>query len=157
MNRLLVLLSLLLFAYSCKTDSTAGMKELSLLQYGAPITIKAPEGVEVKKSDLGVFQDITVKNEEGYYIQILASTATTLDVGEIKTSLMEDIKNSTFFSRILEEMEDGFIYEKKIDENNINYSFRRIKVMGDMEYVFQTGLVGKYTLEQVRAMYDAVE
>jgi hypothetical protein len=157
MNRLIILLPLLFIVFSCKNDTTAGMKDLSLLQYGAPITIKAPEGVEVKKSDLGVFQDITVKNDEGFYIQILASTATTLDVAAIKSSLMEDIKNSTYFSRILEEMEDGFIYEKKIDENNINYSFRRIKVMGDMEYIFQTGLVGKYTLEQVQSMYDAVD
>lgn len=157
MKYLIPIITVFFFFSACKSDPTSGMEELSLLQYGLPISIKAPAGVEVKNSDLGVFQDITIKNEEGFYVQLLASDATIINVTEIKESLMEDIKQSGYFSKIIEEMEDGFIYEKKIDDDNINYSFRRIKVKGDKEYVFQPGLVGRYTQEQIRVMYDAVK
>lgn len=156
MKIILPILTVLLLAVACKPDPVSKMQDLSLLQYGMPITIKAPDGVEVKKSDLGIFQDVTVKNEEGYYVQVLASDATTVDVAKIKTDLLEDIKRTPFFSKIIEEGEDGFIYEKQVDSTSINYSFRRIMVMGDKEFVFQPGLIGKFSEEQVRTMYDAV-
>jgi hypothetical protein len=112
----------------------------------------------VKKSDMGtLIQDITIQSGDDYYVQIYAAQAETNDITKIKASLLADVKANRYYSRIVSEEESGFIYETAIDENNLNYGFRWIKLQGDMEYVFQTGLVGTFTLEQVKNMYEAVK
>ena len=127
------------------------------MEYGIPLTINAPDGAEVKKGDLGIFQDVTVKSGEDYYIQILGSEATNLNVNEVKNALLDDIKRTPYFSKVVEEYEEGFIFQKQIDSTNINYAFRHIKIQGDKEYIFQTGMIGKFDLDDVRLMYDAVK
>lgn len=152
------LLLVLVTALGCKTDtSLSDMEDLSLLTYGVPITIKAPAGADVKKSNLGVFDDVTIKAGEDYYVQLLASDATLLDVALVKQDLLADIKASRYFSSIVEDFPDGFIYEKQIDSSNTNYSFRHVKIHGDKEYIFQTGLVGQYSIDDVKTMYRAVQ
>jgi hypothetical protein len=56
----------------------------------------------------------------------------------------------------MDEDDHGFFYEKDID-GDLRYDFRHIKILGDKEYTFQKGLIGNYTEEQVRNMYDAVK
>lgn len=154
---IIIALALPILWYSCKSDPIKNMPELSLMDYGIPLTIKAPEGAEVKKGDLGIFQDVTVKSGENFYIQILGSEATNLNVAEVKNTLLEDIKLTPYFSKVVEEYDEGFIFQKQIDSTNINYAFRHIKIQGDKEYIFQTGMIGKFELEDVRTMYDAVK
>lgn len=157
MHRLFVLLIL---AAACSNNASNNWQPLDLLPYGIPLTINAPEpdSAKVKKSDMGsLIQDITIRNGEDYYIQIYAVQAETNDMTKIKASLLADVKANRYYSRIVSEEESGFIYETSIDENNLNYGFRWIKLQGDMEYVFQTGLVGTFTLEQVKNMYEAVK
>lgn len=148
------LLSILMF--SCKQDVSSKYPRLDLLQYGMPIEIYAPADAEVVKGDLGVMQDVTIKSGEEFYIQVFASDATTVDVKGILSDMISEVKKTPFFSKIVEEYEDGFIYENKIDDR-INYDFRYIKLQADKEYVFQTGFTGKYTEEQVKDMYAAVQ
>jgi hypothetical protein len=66
------------------------------------------------------------------------------------------VENSPYFSKFIHEEDHGFIFEKKIDDNNINYDFRYIKLRGGKEYLFQTGLIGKFSEDQVRKMFEAV-
>ena len=54
-------------------------------------------------------------------------------------------------------IDNGFIFEKKLSPDHLNYDFRYFKVQGDKEYVFQTGLIGKFSLEDVKGMYGAVK
>lgn len=157
MYRLFVLLIL---AAACSPNTSDNWKPLDLLPYGIPLTVNAPEpdSAKVKKSDLGtLIQDITIQNGQDYYIQIYAAQAETNDITQIKASLLADVKANRYYSRIVSEEEAGFIYETAIDDNNLNYGFRWIKLQGDMEYVFQTGLVGTFTLSQVKSMYEAVK
>jgi hypothetical protein len=130
---------------------------LDLMAHGVPLTIDAPEGVEVNVDDLGIFRDITVKNTEGYSIQILESEPKALDVTSITQEIKAEIEGSQFFSKIILEKENGFIYEKKIDESYINYDFRHISIRGDKQYVFQAGLTEQYTQSQVEDMFDSVQ
>ena len=67
------------------------------------------------------------------------------------------VKNSPFFSEIIKEDDNGFIFKKTISEDRINYDFRYVKIQGDKEYVFQTGLIGQFTLDDVEMMYEAVK
>jgi len=141
---------------SCK-EKTTTLTSLSLLEYGLPIKINVPDGVQVAVDDLGVWKDVTVKDSLDFNLQILASQSTTFDKSKIVAEQLAEVKNGKYFSKIIEEYEDGFIFEKKIDEDNINYDFRFIKLNGDNEYIFQTGLLGTFSEEAVRKMYSAVQ
>lgn len=145
----------LLLVVGCKDNPADKYPTLDLLKYGLPIDIKAPANAEVNSNDLGVIKDVTVKNDEGYSIQIYSSTANELDATKIKSELISEVKGGPFFSKIVEEYEDGFIFEKKIDER-INYGFRYVKIQGDFEYIFQTGLMGHFSEDDVRNMYNSV-
>lgn len=155
---LLVILSLGLF-FACQQEAKEEWKPLDLLQYGVPITIMAPDSAKVNADDLGggLIKDITIKGEEDYSIQLYASAAETNDIAKIKADQLAEVKANRYFSKIINEEEAGFIYETAIDSNNINYSFRYIQLKGDLECVFQTGLVGSFTQEEAQKMYEAVK
>ncbi|RLD18025.1 MAG: hypothetical protein DRI69_11070, partial [Bacteroidetes bacterium] len=62
-----------------------------------------------------------------------------------------------YYQKIMSDDDQGFIYQTAIDSTYINYGFRYFRLQGDKEYVFQTSLGGKYTLEAVQQMYKAVQ
>jgi len=91
---------------------------------------------------------------EGFHIQIYSSNTTTFDLAEVKAQKMEEVKLNKYFSKIIEESDDGFFFEKDID-GDIRYDFRRFRVIGDTEYTFQKGILGNYTMEEVKKMYSS--
>lgn len=152
----LILLSVIALSFGC-TSPKSNLESLDLLSYGLPLKIMAPPGSEVEFDDLGIIKDVTVKGGERFFVQIFASETNTLDPKVLISDLKTTIEAGPFFSKIMEEDEFGFIYEKKIDEEYINYDFRQVKIRGDQKYVFQTGLSGKYELDDIREMYKAVK
>lgn len=156
MKYILGVLLIAVGSVGCKENAAAKYPKLDLLKYGLPISIAAPAEAEVEKSDYGVMSDVTVKSGDDYYVQIFSSDATTMDAAKIKGDLLTETKAGLYFSKIVEEHENGFIFEKQIGER-VNYDFRVVKLQGDKEYIFQTGLVGTFTEEQVRTMYEAVQ
>ncbi len=157
MKKVLFFLFATMFIGACTQDKGPKWAPLDLMPYGVPLTIEAPDSAKVKTTDLGLIKDITVKEGEDYYIQLYASSASTNDVAKIKTDQLSEVKNNRFFSKIVKEEADGFIYETAIDSANINYGFRYIYLQGDMEYIFQTGLIGTFTQEETEMMYEAVQ
>jgi len=152
---LVITLSLVM---SCKpADPLEAYDDLDLMSYGLPIKIKAPKGAEVESDNLGFIQDVRIKGDENFYVQIMGGTATTTDIASIKSEYLTSLKNDKYFSKIVEEDEAGFIYEKDLGDGNLNYDFRYIRVQGDKEYIFQRGLVGKYSIEDIKKMYSAVK
>lgn len=148
----------LFFVFSCQKDQQAEWKPLELLQYGLPVTVLAPDSAAVKSDDLGgLIKDVTVKGGDDYSIQIYATDATTTDLAKVKAAQLAEVKSNRYFSKIIEEEENGFLYEMKLDSTNINYGFRHVRVQGDMEFVFQPSLIGTFTLEEARRMYEAVK
>ena len=131
--------------------------ELDLLVKGIPIKIMAPKGAAVNVDDLGIIKDVTVTDSLNYFVQIFSSKASTLDPRKVKEEQKEIVQDAPFFSKITQEDEHGFIYEKKIDEDHINYDFRFVRIQGDDEYLFQAGLGGGYDLPSVKTMYRAVQ
>lgn len=146
----------LLFFTACQEDASA-WKETDLLAYGIPLTIDAPDSVQIESNDMvGSLQDVTVKGE-GYNVQIFASSAETNDVSQVKARQLESVKDLRYFSRVVEEEENGFIYEFLIEQDNPTYGFRYIVIQGDKEYIFQPGLSAMYNLEQAQQLYQAVK
>lgn len=141
---------------SCK-EEVAITNDLDLMKYGLPIKIKAPEDAVVVSENLGFIQDVTIKADGNYFVQIQAGTATSTDIANIKSDLLGDVKNARYFSKVVEEGDAGFIYEKDLGNNQLNYDFRYVRIQGDKEYVFQRGLIGKFTLDEVKNMYQSVQ
>ena len=158
MKSKLLLITAILFIFSCKQEPKTNYVELNLLEHGIPLTIMAPPEPEIKKTDLTVMQDITIKKtDENYYIQLYASSANTTDVQKLKSEQLEDVKKNPYFSKIIEEFPQGFIYEKQLDTTNISYGFKHLHVQGDQEFIFQNGLIGMFQLEDIKNMYEAVK
>ena len=154
---LLGALSLSIFFLACSGTESAELKPLDLLSHGMPITILAPDSAKVTVDDLIVMKDITVKDDEDYYVQILSSNATSLNLPELIADQKKSVEELPSFSRIVEEKESGFIYEIKYDSLVMSYDFRHMKLKGDREYIFQTGLIGRFSLDQAKGMYEAVD
>jgi len=145
---------------SCKegtTSTQSSLSDLDLMSYGLPIKIKAPEGAEVVAEDMGIIKDVTVKGDGNYFLQIMGSEMTTSDIKTIISSQMEAAKKGPFFSEIISEDETGFIFKKEVTPERVNYDFRSVKIQGDQEYVFQTGMMGKFSLDEVKMMYASVK
>ena len=153
---ILLALGIILFTFSA-CEKNQNLVDYDLLQHGVPIKIKTPEDPNVKVVDMNIAKDITVEKGENFKIQIMESNASTNKVDEVLERLKSEISESTFFSKFVQEDEAGFIYEKEISEENKNYDFRFVKIQGDQEYIFQAGLMGNFNLEDVKAMYQAVQ
>jgi len=154
--------TLILFAavllFSCKNEggSSSQLPDYDLLKHGLPIKIKAPADVKVEVEDYGVMKDITVKGDNNFFLQITSGEATSMDITQIKNKLLEEVKKAPFFEEVVEDYPSGFIFKKKISEEKIKYDFRHIKFQGDQEYIFQTGLIGNFSLEDAKVMLEAV-
>jgi hypothetical protein len=143
---------------NCEKDPSKNWKPKDLITYGIPITILSPDSVIVRAQDYSWMKDVTLKNDEDkYFVQIYASNATTTDLARVKSDQLNTVKDMRYFSKVVREDEEGFIYESAIDSTNTSYGFRYVQIKGDKEYVFQTGLVGTFSLEDVENMYKAVK
>ena len=155
-QRLLLFCSVLLF-FACQQNPKNDWKPLDLLQYDVPLTILAPDSAEVKTMDLLVQKDVTIKKGKDYSIQIFISDALTSDVKKIIAEIKGEVKNNPYFSKFTLEEDNGFIYETVIDSTHYNYGFRQVRIQGDREYIFSTGLIGTFDQQQVEDMYNAVK
>jgi len=158
MRQLFAALTIALLFTACQTDSTNQWTETDLLSSGLPITIMAPDSTNIEVSDLGVMKDVTIEgvSDPNYFVQIYASEAGNTEASQVKADQVSDVRSNPYFSQIIEEDNEGFIYETTIDSTNY-YSFRYVYLQGDMEYIFTTGLAKTFGLEQVEAMYQAVK
>ncbi len=159
-RNLYFLLSFILFALcfaGCTKKQSVKLVDLDLMSYEMPIMIKAPADAEIKKMDLIVQKDITVKSGDGFYLQIFESDVTNRDPKKVKEDLLKTVQENPYFSELVQEDPNGFIYKTQIDSTQENYSFRYVRIQGDKEYTFQTGMIGQFTLDQVRTMYNAVK
>ena len=159
MKKISLFFAAVIFLLACQNDQTLDWQETSLLACcQLPISVLAPDSADIKSSNFGeLFKDVTIKSGDDYFVQIYASEATTNDIAKIKSDQLKQVKEFPFFSKIVEEDENGFLYENIIDSTNINYGFRYVAVTGDKEYIFQPGLTGLFTEEQARRMYAAVQ
>ena len=98
-----------------------------------------------------------MKGENNFFLQIISGELRSNDVAKKKAELLNEVKRTPFFDEIVEEFDNGFIFKKKISEERTNYDFRCVKFQGSKEYLFQTGLLGQFTLEEVKNMYESVQ
>ena len=153
------ILSLFLFCaavfISCKQEPT--LVPLDLMSHGLPIKILAPEKVTIVPSDFGIMKDCIVTDSAGFILQIFESQVTELNTKTAIENIKSDQQTKDTFSKMIQEDPHGFIFERKIGEDYINYDFRHIRIAGDRQYLFQAGIARQFTLDQVKLMYKAVQ
>jgi len=137
-------------------SKSANYPSTDLLKHGFSISVKAPADAKIASDDLGVMKELTIQSGKEYNVQILKSNSNTNIVKDAVNGQMKMVKSDRYFTKVIEEYDNGFIFEKDID-GNINYDFRYIKLIGDQEYIYQTGMMGTFTEEAVRTMYDSVQ
>ncbi|MEM1324593.1 MAG: hypothetical protein AAGI23_01500 [Bacteroidota bacterium] len=154
---LLFSLSTLLF-WQCESDAST-MQSFDLLEYGVPMSIRVPvDSPQVKMSEgfLGD-KEVSIKAGEGFDVLLTYAPASTSDMAQLKAEQLGYVKSISNFERIVEEEEAGFIYETAIDSTQSFYGFRYIRLQGDIQYLFQSGLIGTFALEDAQMMYAAVK
>lgn len=153
----LMLFALLLSFPSCSNSGGTEYKELDLLEYGFPIKLMAPDSALVEVNDLAFMKDITVVHDpSNYSIQILVSKASDRDEAGLLAYVKKQTELNPYFSEIVKEDDKGFIFENLIDSVP-SYDFRYVRIKGDKEYIYQTGLSTNFTLEAVDEMYSSVQ
>ena len=147
-----------LFICSCQSDDKNGMVERNLLEYGIPLTILAPDSVNITKTNYGVSKEVTIQTENSndYNVQVYLAEATTSDESKVKTQQLEMLQQMPIFSKVILDEANGFIYETVTDSTLHSFGFRRVLIQGSREYIFQTG-IGTFTKEQAEKMYHATK
>lgn len=139
----------------CKQKNQSD-KKTDLMKYGIPVSIDAPSDVEISKLGSGRLADVSLKNQNGYDIQIFMAEAFSNDLTKLKQQKKETVTANPFFSKIVEEYPDGFLYEKITNEDTRNYDFIIIKVMGDKEINFQCGNSKEFSEQEVKNMIHTI-
>jgi len=156
-NLFFLYITIVCFACQSEPNNLSTWSDLDLLEHGIPFSILAPDSANVETIDFGsIMKDVTVRGGDDYFVQIFASDAKTTDVGVLKAEVLKEVKDEKHFSRIVEESDQGFLYESRRDSTNTYYGFRYVRIQGTKEYLLQNGFRGFFTEEQARSMYKAV-
>jgi hypothetical protein len=151
----LLWLGAILLLVACSKEGPE-LQKLDLQPYGLPITILAPDSAVVQRKEYSFMKDYTVKKGDRFFLQIFEFAAPKLDAAGEKLRQLASVREDPFFKEMIREEDQGFIFSRQSDSTAVEYDFRFIRILGDKELIFQTGLVGSFTLEDVRMMYKAV-
>ncbi len=150
-------LLVVVFFVACSSNNDGYLQPRNLLEYGIPLTILAPDSVDISTKNFIVYDEITIKSQssDDYNVLIYSSELeASSTVGGTKAKQVEQLKSSFSNFKVLTDEEDGFVYETVIDSTLHSYGFRRVVIQGDKEFIFQTGY-GSFTKEQAEEMYKS--
>lgn len=147
----------LIFTYIVGCQSNTKPKNgTDLLKYGIPYTIIAPDDVSMSKIGAGSLSDVNIKNNTGYDLQIFMSEAYTADMPRLIKIKKDQVIEHPQFSKIVEEFDNGFLYEKQDADGSRSFDFVIIKIQGDKEINFQAGNSKPFTESEVKSMIQSV-
>lgn len=151
-----ICLLVLLISY-CRDNKRENVKALDLLQYGIPYQIHAPDDATAQKVGRGQLYDVSIKNAQGYDLQVFMSPATTNNLSTLRQKKKNELLANPQFIKIVEEYNEGFLFEKSLDGEATSYDFIYFVVKGDNEITFQCGNSKAFTEDEVRAMLESVK
>lgn len=151
----LVFILLLNLVVGCQSGTRTG-QGTDLMKYGIPFTVMAPEDVNINKVGGGTMQDLNIKNDKDYDIQIFMSDAYTSNLTRLKQEKKDEIETYRGFKRIVEEYDDGFIYQKENPDGSQSYDFYIVKIQGSKVINFTCGNSGSFTEKQVKEMIKSI-
>ena len=114
--------------------------------------------MDITRRIVGNITEVIVKgkDEKSWFELIVQNLPSeSEDLAWNKYLQIEDVRNNVYFTRIMEENENGFIYEL-VPKDKPTYHFRYVIVQGSQLYVISTALGSELTMEQTRELFDAV-
>lgn len=139
----------------CQKDKD--MNPLDLTDHGLPITILAPDSAVIQEKDYNFMRDITVRKGDHFFLQIFEFAAPRQDAAGEKLRQLAAVQQDPYFQKVIREEDQGFIFSKLADSTQVDYDFRYVRILGEKELIFQAGLVGTFSLDDVTRMYNAVQ
>ncbi len=145
---------LILATMACQgTSGSEQWGRKDLLEHGVAITIEIPDSATVNVVEWGIQKDVTIVSDSWYNLQLFNGRASTHDRKKLKADLLQTVQQGPYFSEVVLDEDDGFIFSMQID-TVINYDFRHVKIQGDQEYIFQSGMSSTYTKDQIEQLYQ---
>lgn len=123
--------------WACNSEPTVSLKPLNLMSYGIATSIMAPDSAKVEQGLSGIIDEVTIKGKEGYVVEVQSSLSAFGTAKELKESLKSQVQEESYFSKIIQEDETGFLYETVVDSSNVSYNFRKCKMLGEKELIFK--------------------
>jgi hypothetical protein len=120
--------------------------------------VNIPKDVDINRRIVGNITEVIVKgkDEKSWFELIVQNLPSeSEDLAWNKYLQIEDVRNNVYFTRIMEENENGFIYEL-VPRDKPTYHFRYVIVQGSQLYVVSTALGSELTMEQTRELFEAV-
>jgi hypothetical protein len=154
-----IILSSLFLLNSCKksVSNENGWIMKDLLTEGVPLKILTPKDVIVKVGIENHYKKISLKGGKDYFIEIIANESGSNDLKQLKSELLMEIKQQKDFSKIIDDAEYGFLFEKKKPDGQFSYDFRYLKSDAYQQFVFQTGMYSDFSLSQAKNMYQSLK
>ena len=161
-----VVLVVLVFFFSCsepldakKTDSH---KIVLDADSGEPLEIMAPKGaIEFPGANpedmLGLYTIYSKKvRAENFAIEVEFTTLSNVEVKEIVEEKLEEIKLESDLFRVITKRKDGFLYETKEINGDLNYGFLKLIVTKKKYAVIfpEPKPEGNTSLEEANYMYE---
>jgi hypothetical protein len=120
--------------------------------------VNIPKDVDINRRIVGNITEVIVKgkDEKSWFELIVQNLPSeSEDLAWNKYLQIEDVRNNVYFTRIMEENENGFIYEL-VPRDKPTYHFRYVIVQGSQLYVISTALGSELTMEQTKELFEAV-
>lgn len=154
-----IILSSLFLLNSCKKSASNenGWIMKDLLTEGVPLKILAPQDVTVKVRIENHYKKISLLAGKDYFIEIIATESGSNDLKQLKSELLKEIKQQQDFSKIIDDAEFGFLFEKKEPAGQFSYDFRYLKSDAYQQFIFQTGMYSDFSLAQTKKMYQSIK
>lgn len=153
---LITILCSSLFVPSCKEKSSQVENRCNLLKYGIPYALDCPENSKITKLSDSSLKGVSIFNENDFDLQVFMSTLQNNNI----VALVQHLKNSTlqnpFFTKFIEEYDDGAIYQLEYANSDRTYAFFIIKVIGDNELVFTSGNKTEHSESSIKRMIQSI-
>ncbi len=157
-KNVLFVLSALVLLWACGGGESETLKEINLLPFGMSISVMAPADTVIQGGTIGDMGDVLINSKDSnstYDVQIYSFPASVIDVPAIVKEGKELIQADSSFTKFVEEVPAGFVYEYDID-GVIGFDFRYFKIQGSTQYTFQTGLGKFHTEAATKNMFKAI-
>ena len=164
-----VVLVVLVFFFSCSEPLDARKVESHKIvldfDSGEPVEVMAPKGaVESPGAEpedmLGLYTVYSRKvRAENFAVEVEFTTLSNVEEKEIVEEKLEEIKTDSDLFRVINKRRDGFLYETKEINGDLNYGFLKLIVTKNKYAVIfpEPKPEGNTSLEEAIYMYDVFD
>lgn len=169
MKRALQLISIIAIVFSSCSEpldaSKVEKEKLNLSEFDTPIEINVLKGAKASKGAepedmLGMFSIFSTKVKGGedneFAIEVTCTTMPGMTLDEVLAEKGGELKAESGFTKLVEEKPDGFLFERKEINDELNYSFIKVFVTDDLYVIVapEPKAEGNTTLEEAKFMYN---